>query len=91
MLQAPYSSATASRTLIDSLIRFGLIALLSVFCFQIFKPFMNLLLWSVILAITMYPLQVRLRGKVFDGEGRTATLIIVLVIASAVIAIVKLA
>ncbi|WP_066742263.1 AI-2E family transporter [Cupriavidus sp. D384] len=81
MLQAPYSSATASRTLIDSLIRFGLIALLSVFCFQIFKPFMNLLLWSVILAITMYPLQVRLRGKVFDGEGRTATLIIVLVIA----------
>ncbi|KAI3590894.1 putative membrane protein [Cupriavidus sp. U2] len=81
MLQAPYSSATASRTLIDSLIRFGLIALLSVFCFQIFKPFMNLLLWSVILAITMYPLQVWLRGKVFDGEGRTATLIIVVVIA----------
>lgn len=81
MLQAPYSSATASRTLIDSLIRFGLIALLAVFCFQIFKPFLNLLLWSVILAITMYPLQVWLRGKVFDGEGRTATLIIVLVIA----------
>ncbi|PLQ00782.1 AI-2E family transporter [Cupriavidus pauculus] len=81
MLQAPYSSATASRTLIDTLIRFGLISLLAVFCFQIFKPFMNLLLWSVILAITMYPLQVRLRGKVFDGEGRTATLIIVLVIA----------
>lgn len=81
MLQAPYSSATASRALIDSLIRFGLIALLAVFCFQIFKPFLNLLLWSVILAITMYPLQVWLRGKVFDGEGRTATLIIVLVIA----------
>ncbi len=81
MLQAPYSSATASRTLIDTLIRFGLIALLTVFCFQIFKPFMDLLLWSVILAITLYPLQVRLRGKVFDGEGRTATLIIVLVIA----------
>lgn len=81
MLQAPYSAATASRTLIDTLIRFGLIALLAVFCFQIFKPFMDLLLWSVILAITMYPLQLRLRGKVFDGDGRTATLIIVVVIA----------
>ncbi|MGN8554291.1 UNVERIFIED_CONTAM: hypothetical protein OHV15_17065, partial [Microbacterium sp. SLM126] len=36
---------------------------------------------SVILAITLYPLQVRLRGRVFAGDGRTATLIIVLVIA----------
>ncbi|MDT6963362.1 AI-2E family transporter [Cupriavidus sp. SZY C1] len=81
MLQAPYSTATVSRTLIDSLIRFGLVALLATFCFQIFRPFMNLLVWSVILAITLYPLQVRLRGRVFAGDGRTATLIIVLVIA----------
>lgn len=81
MPQAPYSAATVSRTLIDTFIRFGLIALLSVFCFQIFKPFLNLLLWSVILAITLYPLQEWLRGKIFAGEGRTATLIILVVIA----------
>jgi len=81
MLQVPIPVATYSRTLIDTLIRFGLIALLAVLCFQIFKPFMNLLVWALILAITLYPLQVRLRGKVFAGDGRTATLIIVLVIA----------
>jgi len=81
MLQVPIPVATYSRTLIDTLIRFGLIALLAVLCFQIFKPFMNLLVWALILAITLYPLQLRLRGKVFAGDGRTATLIIVLVIA----------
>ncbi len=81
MQQARFPVATVSRTAIDILIRFGLIALLAVFCFQIFRPFLNLMMWSLILAITLYPLQTRLRGKVFAGEGRTATLIIVLVIA----------
>ncbi|SDD76418.1 Predicted PurR-regulated permease PerM [Cupriavidus sp. YR651] len=65
-----------SRTLIDVLIRFGLIALLAMSCFEIFKPFLSLILWSMILAITFYPLQTRLRGKIFSSEGRTATLII---------------
>lgn len=81
MPQSPFPVATYSRTLIDTLIRFGLIALLAVFCFRIFQPFQDLMLWAVILAITLYPLQVRLRGRVFESEGRTAALIIFLVIA----------
>lgn len=81
MLHAPFSVATYSRTMIDIFIRFGLIALLAVFCFQIFRPFLNLMLWSLILAITLYPLQRRLRGKVFASEGRTAALLIFLVVA----------
>lgn len=81
MPNGSFSPATVSRTLIDSLIRFGLIALLAVFCFEIFRPFLNLILWSLILAITLYPLQLRLRGRVFAGDGKTATLIVVLAIA----------
>ncbi|RDK07655.1 AI-2E family transporter [Cupriavidus lacunae] len=80
MPQVRFTIPTLSRTLIDIFIRFGLISLLAVSCFQIFKPFMSLILWSMILAITLYPLQTRLRGKVFDSEGRTATLIVFLVI-----------
>jgi len=75
-----FTIPTFSRTLIDVFIRFGLISLLAVSCFEIFKPFMSLILWSMILAITLYPLQTRLRGKVFNGEGKTATLIIFVVI-----------
>jgi predicted PurR-regulated permease PerM len=80
MLRTPFTIPTLSRTLIDIYIRFGLIALLAVSCFEIFKPFMSLILWSMILAITMYPLQTRLKGKIFDGDGRTATLIVFVVI-----------
>lgn len=70
-----------SRTLLDVLIRAGLIAVLVVFCFGIFRPFLNLILWSLILAVTLYPLQLALRGKVFNSDGRTATLIIFIAIA----------
>ena len=80
MLHAQFSIPTFSRTLIDTLIRFGLIALLAVSCFEIFKPFLSLMLWSLILAITLYPLQTRMVGKIFGGEGRTATVIVFLVI-----------
>ncbi|HBO80099.1 MAG TPA: AI-2E family transporter, partial [Cupriavidus sp.] len=62
MLQTRLSIPTISRTLIDVYIRFGLILLLAISCFEIFKPFISLMAWSVILAITLYPLQTYLRG-----------------------------
>lgn len=58
-----------------------LVAVLVMFCFQIFRPFLNLMLWSLIMAITLYPLHLRLRGKLGDNEGRTATLLVVIAIA----------
>lgn len=81
MPHAPFPVALVSRTLIDVYIRFSLIALLANFCFRIFRPFLDLIVWSIILAITLYPLQVRLRGKVFASEGRTAALLIFVVVA----------
>jgi len=69
--QRPYA-----RELLDVLIRAGLIAVLAVFCFRIFAPFLNLMVWALILAITLYPLQVRLRGPLADKDGLIATLII---------------
>jgi len=65
--------------LLDVLLRVGLIAVLAVFCYGIFHPFLSLMLWSVILAVTLYPLQRKLRAKL-GKDGRTATLIVLLVI-----------
>ena len=56
MLSTPTSEKALSRGLLDVLIRAGLIAILVIFCFRIFRPFLDLMLWSVILAITLYPL-----------------------------------
>ncbi len=80
MLPTPTSEIVLSQGLLDVLIRAGLIAVLVIFCFQIFHPFLNLMLWSLILAITLYPLQGRLKGKLGNNEGRTATLIVLVAI-----------
>src|SRR5215203_1300794 len=57
----------ASSRLLDVLIRASLLAALAVLCYKIFSPFLTLMIWSVILAVTLYPLHQRiarlLRGK----------------------------
>jgi predicted PurR-regulated permease PerM len=81
MLQTSISERALSRGLLDVLIRAGLIATLVIFCFEIFHPFFDLMVWALILAVTIYPLQVRLRGRLGLSEGHIATLIILLSIA----------
>ena len=66
--------------LLDVLLRVGLIVVLSVYCFGVFHPFLNLMLWSIILAVTIYPLHRKLRAKI-GKDGRTATLIVLACIA----------
>lgn len=78
MEPTPFTEKTLSRTLLDVMIRAGLIAVLVLFCFQIFSPFRDLMLWSLILAITLFPLQERLRGS--HKPGHVATLIILIAI-----------
>ncbi|MBH3426371.1 AI-2E family transporter [Pseudomonas alkylphenolica] len=77
MLRTNISARALSGGLLDVLIRAGLITVLVLFCFQIFHPFLNLMLWAVILAITLYPLHNMLKGKLGNKDGRTATLIVV--------------
>lgn len=52
---------------LDMFIRFGLILALASFCYTVFSPFLNMMLWAVILAVTLYPLHqyfaTRLGGK----------------------------
>lgn len=56
---------------LDMFIKFGLILALGSFCFTVFSPFMNMMLWALILAVTLYPLHqrfaVRLGGKAGAG------------------------
>jgi len=77
MLPTPTSERLLSHGLLDVLIRAGMIAVLAISCFEVFYPFLNLIVWSLILAITLYPLQVRLRGGVLNSDGRAATLIVI--------------
>ncbi len=80
MTPTPTSEKALSRGLLDVLIRAGLVAVLAISCYQIFHPFLDLILWSMILAVTLYPLQGKLKGMLGNKEGRTATLIVAIAI-----------
>jgi predicted PurR-regulated permease PerM len=80
MLRTNISARALSGGLLDVLIRAGLIAVLVLFCFQIFNPFLNLMLWALILAITLYPLHNMVKGKLGNKDGRAATLIVVVAV-----------
>ena len=67
--------------MLDVLIRAGILAVMVLFCFEIFRPFLNLMLWAVILAITLYPLHGRLARKLGTSSGHTATLMILIAVA----------
>ena len=67
-----------SRELLDVLIRAGLMAALVLFCYRVFAPFLDLMLWALILAITLYPLYLRLKPRLGGRRGWTATLMVVL-------------
>jgi predicted PurR-regulated permease PerM len=45
----------APTPLMDILIRITLIGALAILCYQIFSPFLTLTVWSIILAVTLYP------------------------------------
>lgn len=76
-----------ARSLLDLLIRAGLIAVLVVSCYRVILPFRDLLLWSVILAIALYPLHTRLEGRLGNRHGLAAGLIVLIAMATLLVPI----
>jgi predicted PurR-regulated permease PerM len=64
--------------LLDVLIRAGLILALAVLCYQVFSPFLTLLVWAVILAVTLYPLHRFLARKMGGRQWLAATVLVLL-------------
>ncbi len=62
--------------LLDTLIRAGLILALVMICYSIFSPFLSLMLWALILAVTLYPLHQRLANTIRGRQGLASTLIV---------------
>lgn len=62
----------------DMFIRFGLILALASFCYTVFSPFINMMLWAVILAVTLYPLHQYFAAKLGGKQGWASTLIVLL-------------
>jgi predicted PurR-regulated permease PerM len=69
----------------DTLIRVALIGGLAWLCFQVFSPFLKLMVWSIILAITLYPLHQRLARIIGGRQGLSSIILVILGIALVVI------
>jgi predicted PurR-regulated permease PerM len=65
-----------SRKLLDVLIRAGLIFVLAMLCYRIFSPFIALMAWSIVLAVTLYPAHQALARRMRGKQGLAATLLV---------------
>ena len=67
-------------TSIDNLIRLALIALMVVWSITILAPFVSILLWAIIVAVSAYPAFVWLTAKLGGRGGWAATILVVAVL-----------
>jgi len=78
MQPADEAENRSPRHLWDTLIRVGLIVGLGAVCFQALSPFLRLIVWSIVLAITIYPVHQALARRIRGKQG-LASVILVLV------------
>lgn len=63
---------------LDMFIKFGLILALTSFCFTVFSPFLNVILWGLILAVTLYPLHQYFAKRLGGKQGWASTILVLL-------------
>ena len=64
--------------LLDVLIQAGLILALVMLCYQVFSPFLTLMVWALILAVALYPMHQYLAAKIGGKQGLAATIVVLL-------------
>jgi predicted PurR-regulated permease PerM len=67
-----------SSRLLDVLIRAGLIVAMVALCYRVFSPFLTLMVWALILAVTLYPLHQMLARRMRSKQGLAATVLVIL-------------
>jgi len=69
-------SRFSSQDIIDMSLRFGLLVLLIVLSVRVVSPFINLALWSVVLAVALYPVHRKIAARLGGRQGRAATVLV---------------
>jgi predicted PurR-regulated permease PerM len=65
-----------SEELLDVFIRLGVIVVLAIMCTRIVAPFVSLALWSVVLAVGLYPLHKLIAARLGGKQGRASTVLV---------------
>ena len=67
-----------SSRMLDVLIRAGLIVAMAALCYRVFSPFLTLMVWALILAVTLYPLHQMIARRMRGKQGLAATVLVLL-------------
>ena len=59
-----------------SFIQIGAVVVLAMWCFKIVAPFLNVIIWGLIISVALYPLHVRLTARLSGREKLSATLLV---------------
>ncbi len=70
--------------IVDLIIRLGILSLLLMWCYAILKPFILILIWSVVIAIAIYPIH-NTFVKIFRGRKSIATIVLISLLLSIII------
>ena len=79
------TEAQRPSSLWDTLVRVALIGSLAWLCFTAFSPFLKLMVWSIILAVNLYPAHQWLARKLGKRPGLASVLLVILGIALIVV------
>jgi predicted PurR-regulated permease PerM len=66
--------------LLEVLSRASLILILAIICYRVFSPFLTLMLWALILAVSLYPLHQLLARRIGNRQGLASTTLVLAVI-----------
>jgi predicted PurR-regulated permease PerM len=73
----PEAKPSVSSNLVDLTFRGALLLALAVLCYQVFSPFLSLMTWSIILAVTMYPIHQWLARGVGHKQWLASTILVI--------------
>jgi predicted PurR-regulated permease PerM len=62
---------------LEALIRAGLLLALVLICYKVFSPFLIMMVWALILAVTLYPLHQLIARKMSGKQGLAATVLVI--------------
>ena len=70
---------------VEAAIRIGILFILIALCFRILEPFLGIMIWGIIIAVTVYPLHVILRSKLGGRNTLSALLLTALLLLALII------
>jgi predicted PurR-regulated permease PerM len=72
----PTTAPISPLRLADIILRLGLVVFLVIMCARVVAPFVNLAMWSVVLAIALYPVHRSIAARMGNRQGRAATVLV---------------